>query len=71
MIWEQDLSGEPMRVAGLPPRRWRMEGHCGKGKRSVPGVGKSCNLAEPQCPHVQKKGRVPTVNHHIVLHIKM
>lgn len=47
------------------------KGIVAKGKRSVPGVGRSCSVAEPQCPHVQKKARVPTVNHHMVLHIKM
>lgn len=47
-----------------------MERHCGKGKEVCTRSWQVLHLAEPQCPHVQKKARVPTVNHHMVLHIK-
>lgn len=37
------------------------KGTVAKGKRSVPGVGKSCSFPAPQGPHLQKRGEVPTV----------
>lgn len=43
------------------------KGTVAKGKRSVPGVGKSCSFPAPQGPHLQKRGEVPTV----VLSIKI